>query len=269
MPSEELKRGSSWPGEVARSDLAAHFTLSLEDLRCLRAHRGAGERIGLAVQLAALRFLGFVPDELAETPGEVARHVGKQIGVAPATFARYARAVDGRTRRRHVATAVEHAGWRTCGPGDWSSLARWLTERALEHDTPSILFGQALDQLRAERIVPARSGPADTNRRDGQSGRAPGDRRRLGPELTPARCEDLDELLVTDPALGVARLVWLQRRRDVGVQRRGEDRGREAAYLESLGADRLDLTRGPARAAAPARDDRAALNAAGAAPDGP
>jgi hypothetical protein len=148
VPSEELKRLSSWPGEVARSDLSAYFTLSLEDLRWLRAHRGAGERMGLAVQLAALRFLGFIADELGETPGEVARHVAEQIGMAPATFARYAREVDARTRRRHAATVIEHAGWRTCGPGDWASLSQWLTERALEHDTPTILFGQALDQKR-------------------------------------------------------------------------------------------------------------------------
>ncbi|MEA2232866.1 MAG: hypothetical protein QOD83_2682 [Solirubrobacteraceae bacterium] len=241
MPSEELKRLSNWPGEVARSDLAAHFTLSLEDLRWLRSHRGAGERIGLAVQLAALRFLGFIPDELAETPGEVARHIGKQIGVAATTFARYAREVDGRTRRRHVATAVEHAGWRTCGPGDWTLLARWLTERALEHDTPSILFGQALDQLRAERIV--RPG-LDRLTRTVATARAGGRReirRRLDPELTPARCKDLDELLVTDPGLGVARLVWL----NAGATSASSDAAKmevaKLAYLEGLGADRLDL----------------------------
>ncbi len=55
----------------------------------MRAHRGAGERIGLAVQLAALGFLGFVPAELGDTPPGVARHVSDQIGVAPATFTRY------------------------------------------------------------------------------------------------------------------------------------------------------------------------------------
>ena len=144
LPTEELARLSSWPGEVARSDLAVHFTFSLEDLRWLRIHRGAGERIGLAVQLAALRFLGFIPAELSDAPREVARHVGEQIGVAAATFTRYAREVDARTRRRHVADVIEHAGWRTCGPSDWSALAGWLTERALEHDTPSILFGRRL-----------------------------------------------------------------------------------------------------------------------------
>ena len=207
MPRDELKRLTSWPGEVARSDLAAYFTFSLEDLRWLRSHRGAGERIGLAVQLAALRFLGLIPDELAETPREVARHVAEQIGVAPATFARYAREVDARTRRRHAGMAVEHAGWRACGPGDWTSLAEWLTERALEHDTPSILFGQALDQLRAERIV--RPG-LDRLTRTVATARAEGRReirRRLESVLTTERCVELDELLVTDPALGVARLV--------------------------------------------------------------
>jgi hypothetical protein len=183
-----------------------HFAFSLEDLRGLRAHRGAGERIGLAVQLAALRFLGFVPAELSDAPREVVRHVGEQIGVAAATFTRYAREVDARTRRRHVADVIEHAGWRTCGPSDWSALAGWLIERALEHDTPSILFGQALDQLRAERIV--RPG-LDRLMRTVSMARADARkeiRRRMDPELTPERCDELDELLVNDPTLGMARL---------------------------------------------------------------
>src|SRR5664279_4137893 len=129
VPAQELERLAGWPVEIARSDLAAYFSFSLEDLRWLRSHRGAGERIGLAVQLAAVRFLGFVPVTLGDTPPEVARHVGKEIGVAPATFTRYARDTDGRTRRRHVAAVVEHAGWRVCGQREWTSLARWLTER--------------------------------------------------------------------------------------------------------------------------------------------
>ena len=132
LPAEELQRLTSWPAEVARSDLASFCTFSLQDLRWVRSHRGAGERIGLAVQLAALGLLGFIPAELGDTPPELARHVGNQIGVAQATFTRYARGVDGRTRRRHVAAVVEHAGWRPCGQREWSVLAAWLTERALD-----------------------------------------------------------------------------------------------------------------------------------------
>jgi hypothetical protein len=133
LPAEELRRLSTWPAEVARSDLAAHFTFSLEDLRWVRSHRGAVERIGLAVQLAAIRFLGFIPVELGDAPPEVARHVGDQIGVAAASFTRYARDVDGRTRRRHVAAVVEHAGWRACAQREWNALAEWLTARRDVH----------------------------------------------------------------------------------------------------------------------------------------
>jgi hypothetical protein len=153
LTDDELEQLSTWPPEVARSDLAAYFTLSLEDLRWVRAHRGAVERIGLAVQLCGLGFLGFVPADLAGTPREVVQCLAKQVGVGPATFTRYAREVDGRTRRRHVAAVVERAGWRACGRGEWKALGDWLTARALEHDTPSVLFRQALQQFRADRVV--------------------------------------------------------------------------------------------------------------------
>lgn len=242
LPAEELQRLSSWPAEVARSDLAVYFTFSLEDLRWIRVHRGAAERVGLAVQLTALRFLGFVPVDLVETPPEVAGYVGEQIGVAPATFALYAREVDGRTRRRHVAAVVEHAGWRTCAQREWSSLAAWLTERALEHDTPTVLFGQALDQLRAERVV--RPG-LDRLMRAVSTARVDGRReirRRLGGELTHERCDELDELLVTDPNLGVAPLVWLNAGAATASTDVAKTEVAKLAYLKALGADRLDLS---------------------------
>lgn len=153
LSDEEAEQLSAWPPEVAHSDLVAHFTFSVEDRRWLRSHRGAAERIGLAVQLCGLAYLGFVPADLAGTPRKVVLFVAEQIGVAPAGFARYGREVDGRTRRRHVAAVVEQAGWRVCGPGEWKALGDWLKARALEHDTPSVLFRQALQQLRADRVV--------------------------------------------------------------------------------------------------------------------
>ena len=99
------------------------------------------------------RVLGLRPRNLAGVPPEVVQFVAKQVGAAPASFTRYARDVDGRTRRRHVAAVVEQAGWRTCGRGEWKALGDWLVARALEHDAPSVLFAQALGQLRAERVV--------------------------------------------------------------------------------------------------------------------
>ncbi len=189
LSDDELEQLSSWPAEVARSDLVAYFTLSVEDRRWVRSHRGAVERIGLAVQLGGLAFLGFVPDDLTGTPGEVVAWVAGQVSVAAATFNRYATGVDGRTRRRHLAAVVERAGWRVCGPGEWKVLGDWLTVRALEHDTPSVLFRQALNQLRADRVV--RPG-LDRLMRAVATARVTAQdeiRRRLDPELSARRCE--------------------------------------------------------------------------------
>jgi TnpA family transposase len=245
VSDDDLEQLSTWPPEVARSDLVAFFTLSIEERRWIRSHRGAAERIGLAVQLCGLGYLGFVPADLAGTPREVVQSVAKQVGVATATFTRYAREVDGRTRRRHVAAVVHQAGWRVCGQGEWKALGDWLTARALEHDTPSVLFGQALQQLRADRVV--RPG-LDRLMRAVATARVTAHdeiRRRLDPELTPERCDQLDALVATDAELGVARLVWLNDGATSASADWVKTEVSKLVYLEGLGAHRLDLSAVP------------------------
>lgn len=102
LSDAELAQLSTWPAEVARSDLAAYFALTVDDLRWVRSFRSpraAADRLGLAVQLCALRFLGFVPADLASTPVEVVERLADRIGVSPAALGRYRREVSGRSRR--------------------------------------------------------------------------------------------------------------------------------------------------------------------------
>ena len=232
LSDEETEQLSAWPSEVARSDLVAHFTLSVEDRRWIGAHRGAAERIGLAVQLCGLGYLGFVPADLPGTPREVVAFVAQQSG----------REVDGRTRRRHVATVVEQARWRVCGPGEWKAVGDWLTARALEHDTPSVLLRQALHQLRTDRVV--RPGLDRLMRAVSTARVTAADeiRRRLDPELTPARCDQLDALVATDAELGVARLVWLNDGATSASAEWAKLEVAKLACLKGLCAHRLDLS---------------------------
>jgi len=52
LSDAELEQLASWPSEVAHSDLVAHFTVSVEDLRWLRSFRfSAAVRLGMTVQL--------------------------------------------------------------------------------------------------------------------------------------------------------------------------------------------------------------------------
>jgi len=141
-----------------------------------------------------------------------------------------------------VATVVEQAGWRVCEPGEWKALGDWLTARALEHDIPSVLFRQALQQLRTDRIV--RPG-LDRLMRAVSTARVTAHeeiRRRLDPQLPPGRCDELDDLVATDPELGVARLVWLNDGATSASPEWVKLEVAKLAFLEGLAADRLDLS---------------------------
>ncbi len=141
-----------------------------------------------------------------------------------------------------MAAVIERAGWASCGPSERKRLADWLLSRALEHDDASLLFGQVLEHLRKERIV--RPGLDRLLRSVGEA-RAAADKElhwRLRPQLNPARCEQLDALVVNDPELGMAPLVWLDRGATSFAPEVIKAEIAKLSHLRELGADRLDLS---------------------------
>ena len=107
------------------------------------------------------------PADVAAAPAEVTARLAQQVGVSPAALGRYAAQTAGRSRREHIEMVVAHAGWRTCGRGEWKALGDWLVARAIEHDTPSVLFRQALEHLRG--AVPGETKHGERDRRQRQS----------------------------------------------------------------------------------------------------
>lgn len=240
----ELAELTSWPAEVAHSDLVAFFTLSIDDLRWVRSHRGAENPLGIAVQLCALRFLGFIPD-LVATPAEVVDRISRQLGVSAAALSRYAEKVDGRLLRLRVASVVEQAGWKTCDRGEWKRLGDWLVDRALEHDSTTLLFRQVLEHLRSEHVV-----------RPGldRLARAVGAARVMALKeinwrwrhlLTEDRCAGLDKLVETEAGRGTAPLVWLGQGAVSSSPEAIKAEAAKLAYLRKLSADQLDLSAVP------------------------
>ena len=65
---QERKRLDAFPSEIAEADLIRYFTLSHSDLDLVRRQRGDQNRIGFALQLCALRYMGFCPDDLEIVP---------------------------------------------------------------------------------------------------------------------------------------------------------------------------------------------------------
>lgn len=84
----EITRLRSRPDELGRDELIGFFTLDVDDRACL----------GLAVQLCAQPWLGFVPDDVAAVPKAAANRVALQLGIPMADLAEYGARPQTRTR---------------------------------------------------------------------------------------------------------------------------------------------------------------------------
>src|SRR5277367_919029 len=248
LSDPELARLSSWPDEIAVEDEVTYFTLSADDKSWLAGFNRQHNRLGVAVQLSTLPWLGWIPDDLAGCPATALDRLAQALGVAPDTslalLAGYG-GWQGRTRREHRARVLARLGWRLCAAGERKLLDEFLLARALEHDAPGVLLQLACDWLRAERVVRP---PVDSLTRRVATARDAARAEtyhRLGSLLQPPRPMQLDGLLDVDPDLGLTRLAWLRRGATVATPELLKAELDKLEFLRRHGADRLDLSRLP------------------------
>lgn len=100
-PNEaERRRLERFPDRIPVEDLRSCFALSDADRALVFAQRGAANRLGLAVTLCAVRFLGFVPDDIASIPDEALAFVASQVDAAPHELLAYGTRPQTRSDRR-------------------------------------------------------------------------------------------------------------------------------------------------------------------------
>ena len=118
----ERRRLDRFPDRIAVEDLRACFALKERDLTLVFDQRGPKNRLGLAVSLCALRFLGFVPDDIASIPDEALTFLAAQVDAAPHELLSYG--VRAQTRSDHLGLVLAHLGWRRWDDRDRERLAR-------------------------------------------------------------------------------------------------------------------------------------------------
>jgi hypothetical protein len=69
--------------EITPDELVRFFTLTTADVEFVDPGRGRGptDRLGLAVQLCTLPWLGFVPDEVAAAPPAAVARLSQRLGI--------------------------------------------------------------------------------------------------------------------------------------------------------------------------------------------
>nr|WP_235204493.1 Tn3 family transposase [Nocardia otitidiscaviarum] len=243
---EELERLRGFP-EISREELFRFFTLSPADVAFVDPGRGRGpaDRLGVAIALCTLPWLGFVPDKVMAAPPVAVARLAEQLKVDAAHLRSYGRRAQ--TRTEHLRLVARYLGWRPAGAMEFKELDEFLLARALEHDSPTLLFRLGCEYLISARVI--RPGPETLVRRVAhareQAQRETYDR--LAHEFTPARREQLDALLVSDPSLrGLSRLRWLSTGPVEASAQAVKAEVDKLGFLRGLGADRLDVSVLPA-----------------------
>jgi hypothetical protein len=239
LSDAETERLGAFPETIDRRDVVRFFSLASEDLGFVRAQRGAANQLGIALQLGALRWLGFVPEDLSAAPPEALAALGAALDVQPRAIFDYA--VRAPTRVEHRLLVRAHAGFRPFTERELDGLRTRLIETALEHERPSLLLVRICELLRGERIE--RPSVDRLVRLVGWARERAHEQtfERLAPLLTgPVRVR-LDGLLVSDG--GQCQHAWLRSRpTSVSARALRRELDKRAFLLGELGVGRFDLS---------------------------
>ena len=148
----ELARLASFPEKIPGDDLIRAFTLTGADRDLVALRRGAANRLGLALQLCALRL-----PRLCSAPFERSSAIGRLLCRGPARGQPGRDSILRSTRADALHSTSPRFGnpsaSRCSGHGTWKNSKLGRLERALEHEAPKVLFRLARERLRTERLV--------------------------------------------------------------------------------------------------------------------
>ncbi len=205
----ERERLSQFPDEVTEADCIVYFTLTPADQVLIRSRRGEANRLGAALLLCSLRYLGYFPIDIKRVPDHVVAFVAKQLHLSPTTFANYADRAE--TRREHLPAVMRHLNFRRIHADDRKNLVAWLGERVLEHDRPSLLLQQACERLYQLRLTRPAITTMEELVADARQWAEAKTIEVLVEPLSLLVQKTLDTLLEHNEARGRAALVWLRR----------------------------------------------------------
>ncbi len=153
LTEEQQHRYGRYAGEPSPAQLERYFHLDDTDRGLIARCRNDHTRLGFAVQLATVRFLGTFLADPSEVPRGVVAYLARQLGIADTgELKRYAAGV---MRWDHVAEIRRNYGYRDFHEGSAAAaLSRWLANRAwVGAERLSVLFDLATARLVERKVL--------------------------------------------------------------------------------------------------------------------
>src|SRR4051812_21786219 len=153
LTEEQQRRYGRYAGEPTPAQLECYFHLDDKDRGFIARCRNDHTRLGFAVQLGTVRFLGSFLADPSEVPRGAVAYLARQLGIADTSgLKRYA---AGEKRWDHAAEIRRRYGYRDFHEGPAAAaLARWLANRAwVSAERPGVLFDLATARLVERRVL--------------------------------------------------------------------------------------------------------------------
>lgn len=148
----ERKLSSYWLPEGSTSnELLAYFLLEEEDLVYIFQQRGASNRLGFALQLVYLRYLGYSFQNVTAIPDYLVEFIGKQLGINDSYLSHYGKRPA--TRLEHLKKLKIIYGFQSFTSTHYRKLSHWLQEIAIGLDSGNALLEELLRKMRADKII--------------------------------------------------------------------------------------------------------------------
>ncbi|WP_431903757.1 Tn3 family transposase [Nonomuraea sp. bgisy101] len=168
--------------------------------------------------------------------------LAEALGLAPGALRGYGRRAH--TRSDHLGQVAKYLGWKQAATGspEMKELEQFLTDRAMEHDSPTLLFNLAREYLMSAKVI--RPGAITLAKMVGAARAAAGEltSHKVAHLLTTQVRSDLDLLLKVDAGLGCTRLEWLTKPATEASSTAVKTSIDKLAWLRAMDAHQLDLS---------------------------
>ncbi len=154
LSDAQRERYGRYDEPPSRDQIARYFYLDAADREIIARLRGAHNRLGFALQLGTVRFLGVLPSRFEDIPDAVVETITTQLDLPTTPSLAAYRA--GRPKKRHAAMIRKTYGFRelTDDANARFCLTRWLYTLCWSgDDRPSLLIDRATAWMLAHKIL--------------------------------------------------------------------------------------------------------------------
>jgi TnpA family transposase len=153
LTAEQKAQYGKFSNEPNELQLARYFHLDEADLEFISNRRGDHNRLGFALQITSIRFLGCFVSDLSVVPMNAQHFVTSQLSIEISVLSNYAKRTF--TKYDHSVLIREQYGYSDFNDGRWKfKLSRLLYARAwISNERPSLMFDFATVWLIQNKIL--------------------------------------------------------------------------------------------------------------------